>query len=350
MGMPRRPWAGIDSKERGVIIEAMILIRRSRIRHKCQIVMCVVGILLLACEAERDNPLDPESPYYKGTGAIIGWVKTRTGEPISGMTLTVEPETTEYEFCFSNEEGFYEFEEVAAGSCKVIASKKGYAADSNWIEVAVGREDTVNFFLDILPGFTSCKVSTHHILQNYYACPEAEVFDGDGLIDIDSVVFWVAELPDTLSLEYDAGAYRKIIYTDDLPGHSLEDLIGKDCFFRVIDKAGKQVSSSPVRAARIIYETPRVVKPVNFEEVGQNPELVWYKADLSYPYTYTVEVTNIKSGMPPVMVWSKGEISAGDTTVTVPILLSPDYYYWSVWVVDEFGDRSRSKEAGFEVK
>jgi len=312
-------------------------------------VVFIALVLLLACEPERDNPLDPNSPFYTGEGVIIGWVKTRIGEPITEMMLVVEPETTSAEFTFSDEKGFYELK-IVAGSCKVIASKEGYAQDSCWVNIPVGEADTVNFFLDILPWFVSCKVHTHHEYLHYHVVFEAEVADGDGLLDIDSVFLWVTGLADTFLLKYNAGVFQKSVPADSLSDSSLETLIGKDCIFLVRDKAGQGVQSNPIRVARIIYETPDVVSPANFEEVGQNPELIWHKAGLSYPYTYAIKVTRIQSGMSRIEVWSKEGIQADDTTVTVPLDISPDIYYWAVWVVDEFGNRSRSRELGFVVK
>jgi hypothetical protein len=309
--------------------------------------------LIIGCEAERDNPRDPSSPYYNYGGTIVGWVKTRIGEPIVGVRVTVEPE---HEFSFTDKDGFYELKQVVEENCTIIAYLEGYASDSIAIEMEWGDTDTVNFVLDSLPGFHLCRVTTHVESKTdtgstaRYALFEAEVFDGDDLLDIQSVLGWIGNPTDTFNLEYDPGntanqglVYAKTVSYKNLPGGSLEGLLGKDCFFLVRDRANKEAVSNPVRAVRVIVEIVELVKPVNHARVEENPELVWHKADAAYPYTYTVEVEDADS-----MVWSRAGIPSTDTTVQTN--LGVGEYSWHVWIVDEFGDRSRSLSTGFIVQ
>ncbi|MBN2378802.1 carboxypeptidase regulatory-like domain-containing protein [candidate division WOR-3 bacterium] len=314
------------------------------------IVIMMAG--LVVCDMEHDSPYDPESPDYRGEGSVLGWVKTRTGEPIPGITLVVEPETTITQLQLSNEEGFFEFKNIAAGGCKLTAEKEGFATDSTWLEVKVGGEDTVTFFLDILPQFTFCKITTRHVLDNVHVFFQASVTDGDGPVDVESVIAWVPDLIDTIELNYDSETqtYWKIVEVNELEIGSVENLIGKDCLFLISDKANQKVLSEPVRLARVIYPTPEVISPTNFERVGKNPTLVWHRTNLNYPFTYAVELIDYEEGVPHVTIWVKEHIESDDTSVVVPLDLSPDIYSWAVWVVDEFGNRSRSKQAGFEVQ
>ena len=320
------------------------------IRQLFLIILC--GGLLLSCEAERDNPRDPKSPYYTGEGSLRGSVKTRTGVPLPGITLVVEPETTACLFTTSNEDGSYNFSSVPAGKCMVIASKEGYETDTCPGSIEVEGADTVDFFLDALPRFLLCQVTTHHVLQKYYAIFEADAVDGDGAIDIDFVSSWVTGFQDPFDLYFDADKkkYTKQVDAESLPGKSLESLLGKDCFFEVTDKAGARVKSQPTSPARIIYEEPDLVKPVNFEKVGTNPVLIWHKPTFTYPYTYTVEVFRLQSGQPLERMWFRECIPKIDTAVTVTQELKADNYSWMVWVVDEFGNSTRSVLAGFQVQ
>ncbi|MBN2380986.1 carboxypeptidase regulatory-like domain-containing protein [candidate division WOR-3 bacterium] len=328
------------------------MVNRS-INRRYQTFAALALTLVLGCEAERDNPRDPLSPYYDYGGTIVGWVKTRIGEPIAGVRITIEPE---HEYSFTDKDGFYELKQVVEVSCTLIAHLDGYASDSTSIELEWGGKDTVNFILDSLPGFHLCRVTTHVESKidtgstARYALFEAEVFDGDDLLDIQSVLGWIGDPSDTFNLEYDPGntanqglVYRKAVSYKNLPGGSLEGLLGKDCIFLVRDRANKETVSNPVRAVRVIVEIVELIKPVNHARVNKNPELIWHKADASFPYTYTVEVEDADS-----LIWSRAGIPCTDTIVQTN--LDQGEYSWHVWIADEFGDRSRSVGTGFIVQ
>lgn len=304
----------------------------------------IIGLLLLSCEAERDNPYDPKSPLYRDEGALVGWVKTRTGKPIPGVVVEISPHN---KFSVTDLDGRYEMKCLKSGESRVFASLKGYSRDSGEVTIKILKTDTLNFVLDCLPQFEHCLVRTYNIInKNNQAEFETAVADGDGVVDIDSVSCWVEDILDTFRLEYDDGVYKKTIQAKTLPGNTLESLAGKDVFFIAYDKAGASSVSSPCAITRIIDEIPTLVEPVNFQIADKNPTLVWNKTLTSFPYSCRVEVMSTQLGV----IWSRDGISSNDTTVTVDENLEADDYSWVVWIVDEYGNHSRSITAGFKVK
>lgn len=306
-------------------------------------------MLSSGCDAERDNPWDPNSPY----GArITGWVRTKTGEPAEDVKVEVKTDVPQTKYCFSNDSGYYEIGGIPVGYCKVVASGESYAVDSVWVQTRLGREDTVNFFLDILPEFLWCEVTSEHFpgVNNFGAFFEAEIYDGDGPADIESVSLFIQGLETTFTLEYEEGVYRKMVYNRFLPDSSIELLIGKDCWFVVRDRAGCEMMSSPVRVSRIIYPTPEDVSPGpgDVVEAHQDLEIIWRQVVVPYPHTYAVGVTSDPYGVPLVYVAYKQGLPASDTSFSVN--LSPGEYFWTVWAVDEFGNRSQSRTVKFKVQ
>lgn len=323
----------------------------------------IAGSFLLAsfagCDAERDNPYDPKSPYYKPGGVVTGYVKTRTGMPVDGVKITVEPDG---HFSYSDVDGFYEVMGLVTEKSRVTATKEGYSSGDTSIVIRLGKKDTANFFLDILPEIVSCRVTTQHTYEGAYggkysAIFEAEVFDRDGTgwEDIDSVSVYITGLPDTFSLKFNepSGLYRREVEASYFPEDSLRGLMGRDCFFKVMDKVHEVTISDPCRAVRIIDKLPKVVMPDNFDTVGTMPELVWENYWESFSYTYTIGVWILEGGELGELICTISEIPR-DTTAKiskkVPTDLSPGFYKWKVSVVDEFGNRSVSKSGSFKVQ
>ena len=299
---------------------------------------------MVSCEAERINPLDPKSPLYRDEGALVGSVKTRTGKPIRDVIVET-PSLNKY--TVTDFDGRYELAGLKSGDAKVYASLNGYSSDSGQVKIRILKFDTLDFVLDILPQFDHCIVRTYNTInKNNQVEFEASVSDGDGIVDIDSVLCWVNDVVDTFKLEYDDGVYKKTIQAKTLPGQTLESLVGKKVFFIACDKAGQSVCSNPAMMTRIIDEVPTLVEPVNFQVVDKNPTLIWNRTSTSFPYTYKVEVMNTQLGV----IWTRGGIPPSDTTIVVDESLEADDYSWVIWIIDEYGNHSRSLIAGFKVK
>ena len=75
----------------------------------------------------------------------------------------------------------------------------------------------------------------------------------------------------------------------------------------------------------------------------------WRATLLPFAFTYRVDLWLVDAAGIPNLVLSQGGIAASVLSYTVGAPLAPGDYFWTVWVVDAAGNRSRSKEAGFRV-
>ncbi|MBL7074556.1 carboxypeptidase regulatory-like domain-containing protein [candidate division KSB1 bacterium] len=313
-------------------------------------------MLVVGCsDMAHDNPLDPDSPDYSGLGSVYGKVLSYSvpHTPIPEVVVTLSPSL---KVGVTDEDGEYRIDDVPVGSYWVLASRTGYCPDSLQITVSAGKTTQDTFYLDALPVFLETGVASIHIstwisLDDIYEAEfQARVTDPDGVNDIDSVFVRVdgigLEVPLGMNMD---GYFQTTLNAQDLPHRSLEDLLGQPVIFLARDQVGHYTLSDPMYLVRIIEETPRTISP-NQDTVGTQPLLVWEPLYLPYDFSYTVEVYQ-DIGLGYLWVWGTDNIpSSVDTIRVTQSLQSGFFHYWVVWVVDGFGDRSRSKEAAFNVE
>ena len=90
------------------------------------------------------------------------------------------------------------------------------------------------------------------------------------------------------------------------------------------------------------------------DTTGPIPLLQWSPPDVTFNYTYSLTISRTISGIRSD-VWSYTQLASineefqfpGDTSSKT---LDSGEYVWTISVVDDFGNYSRSKEASFVVK
>ena len=319
----------------------------------------IIGILFTGClkNADRINPLDPNSEIYKNRGRIAGNV-TGYYPPNIGIEDVEIKITNPYQVTMTDSEGFYQFDNIASGQYKILASKPGYATDSTIVQVSKRQSMTHNFRLDALPIFRHSSVTTFHISRwfprpydIYYLHCQVDADDPDGSGDIILVTINFAEINmiDTLSFLPSTGRYEKLIDIQELNISNPADIIGRSISFIAKDKPGNECHSLPIYPARIIEVTPIAISPTGLQSVNQLPRLTWRALDLMYTFSYRVEI--YRTDIPvPTLVWSQGEIASTETSIVVSDSLEAGRYYWTVAIVDEFSNWSRSKESSFQIE
>ncbi|MCD4663786.1 MAG: carboxypeptidase-like regulatory domain-containing protein [Bacteroidales bacterium] len=316
-------------------------------------------LILNSCfkDADRVNPLDPKSNRYKNEGGICGSV-TCYYPPyigISGVELNVIPG---YQGTITDKDGFFHINKIDRGQYLLIASKDGYASDSTTIQVKTGQHASHHIKLDALPMLEQPELKSSHISRWYprpydifYIEFSVKVNDPDGANDI-SCVTVNAEGPnfnDTLSFSPETNFYQKMINAKKIVQNNPGALIGRQVLFSAEDKAGNKNTSLPVQLAQIIHETPITISPAGLQTVNATPQLTWQSNDLVFLYSYRVEIN--RTDVPILtMAWCQENIAATDTTIVVSDSLEAGEYYWTVAIVDEFGNSSRSKEAPFKIE
>jgi len=321
---------------------------------KTAVLVLTVISLFIFCTPSRDNPLDPASPDYTGNGALTGKALSyyQPFQPLSGIFIEILPSDISIK---TSDKGDFQFSPIKKGAYQVVATHPDFAPDTQSVEVRCGRTVTVTFHLDALPQVDSIHIYTEHISRwfptrdIFRAQLQCTVSDPDGLNDIDSVQVIIPEIAYRLALAFNpsGGQYQGIIDSDNLPSRKLHDLIGKQLFISCRDKVGFSTNSDPFTLTRIIDELPVAVSPSGNQTVGTQPEFSWQVPLIYFNHSFMLEIYNIEGS--PTLFFQKKNIPMSDRTYTIENPLPAGEYYWVIWIIDEQGNRSRSKEARFTV-
>ena len=129
---------------------------------------------------------------------------------------------------------------------------------------------------------------------------------------------------------------------------SLEELVGQN--FDIEAKENSRPSQIIISGTlrRIIWNEVEFISPSNGETTSQTPILKWKKFNPGFEFSYKLEIYTIETF--PQLIWSKQKVVKDSTSYEVDTNLNIDEYFWVIWAVDEFGNRSRSKPASFKVE
>ncbi len=315
----------------------------------------IASLLILAgCvpDAPRENPLDPNSPNFRNSGTVSGRVLTYY-EPflgIAGASVTLPSKGITIT---TNSAGSFFFENVDAGGLTLIVSKSGYATDTVRTTLMPGGTATVQSRLNALPVISQAQIITRKIDQwwpgpVYSAVVTANVTDPDGAGDISLVTVAVDTLRLAMSFFTDPPRYQVTISGSSLPGRNIEWLVGKPIQVLAQDKPKGFSRSAPFYVLRIIQQTVVPTYPTALDTASASPEFQWARPDITFPYSYRIELYRQEEGV-PTLIWNREGLAATLTRFQYPETLPPALYFWTIFVIDEYGNLSRSKEASFIV-
>lgn len=323
-------------------------------------------LILLSCTApaEHSNPLDPQSPNFTDKGNLAGQV-TGYYQPfrsLSGARIALLPTGTSMS---SDANGRFMFSALSPASYTLVAEASGYAADTLTVEVFSRLTSTVDFRLNALPQVPEAFVTSAHVRTRASASDtdlvfldvRTVVFDPDGPNDITRVRVEVPTFAfnDTLARGQSANSWQRIFAPDELrttdgAGIDPYNLVGTAFHIIAADAPGANVISTPFQLARVIAEEPLPLEPANGVSLTTGaPQLKWQTPPLAFEHTFTLHVYKIVSGFQTLLLTIPG-LPAGSNTAPYPGRLTSGSYFWTVTIVDRFGNSSRSKEATFQVE
>ncbi|MEZ4703557.1 MAG: carboxypeptidase-like regulatory domain-containing protein, partial [Rhodothermales bacterium] len=248
--------------------------------------------------------------------------------------------------------------DLPAGSYVLTARREGYVATTDSVTVVVGDIVERVMRMDGMPRVDRFDVRSAHI-SRWWPPPQelyrlevtAEVSDPDGISDIDRVWIEVPEvgLVDTLVASGTPGQFLSILQEASLPV-GVESLLGHDHVIHVRDRAGYELVSSARKIARVIDATPVASTPTSLATlIDPAPRFNWEPLRMPYPYTYRLDIVRVDENIQTVVQLLEN-IPADSVSLKIPTPLLSGEYFWTVSVVDEFGNRSRSREAGFRIQ
>ncbi len=308
-------------------------------------------------DAGHGNPLDPLSEGFEEVGTLTGQVTTFYApfRSLDGVEVHLTPGPF---VAITDAEGRFTFRRIPVGTYVVRTEKEGFATATDTVAVPLGPPVETTLRLDGLPTVVALSTATVHVsrwwpppLDLFRLEVSAQVDDPDGVADVEEVFLEIPELgfSTTVQSSGEPGRFALTIPEENFPTGALQALMGRPFRLRLRDRAGFERMGDPWTLVRVIEETPVAVDPQGLAVLGTpTPVLTWERVRLPFPFTLEVEIVRqeanvqvrdrLMSGLPPE-----------STSVQVDAPLAPGTYLWAVTIVDEFGNRSRSKEVGFTI-
>ncbi len=307
--------------------------------------------IILSCNAPRNNPLDPQNPD-NNIGIIEGYIKTTKVPqlPIENCKIFWVNEGI---ITNSNKDGFFRIEHVKKKNGWLLIEKENYSTDSLLITFNNQNKILQTIFLNSIPRmndlkFYSITINRFPSNQKYNLEIETNITDEEN--DIDSVFIENIELNTNKKLLYNPSTkyYANSIYLEDLNITSIDAVIGKEFYINVFDFEGKKIVIGKSNIKRIIKKEIETTAPSGRDTVDtSNPLLEWRRFEPGFEFKYLLEIKTDER--PAILVWQK-EISSNEIQYLTDANLSSGDYFWVIWAIDEFGNRTRSKEASFIIK
>ena len=326
----------------------------------CTILFYSVALLGCVDDAPRDNPLDPLSPKYKGEGSLIGrtiTIKPLIGDDkITGVAGVVISHLESGIFVITDSAGYFAFNNLQEGLQSFLCTKQNFTSDTFQVQIQSRTSTNVVRELNGAPVVLFQKILTRkvdHVSQSteYFVDIEAEVTDPNE--DLDSVWFNVVDtmyfpMLNSIGSNKFVASLKKLRF----PTNTISWLIGKELHIVSRDKNLAINISTPFFITQIIENTSTPLSPSSFESVNHDSLIFkWKPPDVTFNYTSTVTI--YRAGTDDVLSVFPGITSNNEqypeigSVVSIPI---DGNCFWTVTIVDEFGNYSRSKESYFTVQ
>jgi len=119
----------------------------------------------------------------------------------------------------------------------------------------------------------------------------------------------------------------------------------------VRDRAGAIQTSGPRHLLRVIETIPVLTSPgglVSIPISQGNITFRWQPMRLPFLFTYTVEIYRLDFGLQTLVARVPQIPSTADSVRLVNNFLPGDHF-WVLYIVDEYGNSSRSRESAFLI-
>jgi len=249
--------------------------------------------------------------------------------------------------------GIFNLETVGAQDNWIFFEKSGYFADSSFITWGNQRTITRDIFLNTQPLLDSLNLysvilNRYPSLQTEQAVIEAWISDPDNDVDTVKVLIPVSDVMYTIPYNTTVKSYERVFSIFDLEIERLEEIVGYNFQITIYDVFDHVLQFETGSIIRVIRDEVHFQSPSGNELTGATPTLVWEVFNPGFNFTYTLEIFTAE--ITPQLQWRKEYIDMGITTNTVDSPLPAGPYYWIIWAIDSFGNRTRSKPASFTVE
>lgn len=317
------------------------------------LLMIISGWLNFTCDAPRYNPLDPENPDNK-LASISGQVETFSIPhlPIENVDVYWKDGN---QLIQTDLTGYFQIINIVPIDGWIHFSKSGYLDDSVYIEWEQNLNQNLNIEFNKRPYLDSLLI--YSIIQNRYPNIQVLTLGIEALIsdpdnDIDSVYVQNPDLNfnDFLLYNVNKQMYQRTFSMSDLGIVTAEAVIGHEFQIIVKDKLSNRIQLDKMSVKRIIKEQINLISPGSHDVVSSLPTLSWEPLTPGYFLKYNIEIYNTDD-VEARLIWQKQGIAQNTSSVQVDQeLFASENYFWVIWCIDEFNNRSRSRPKSFEVE
>ncbi|OGU77077.1 MAG: hypothetical protein A2V93_02440 [Ignavibacteria bacterium RBG_16_34_14] len=325
-------------------------------RIRLHFFLLIISVILIGinCNAPRTNPLDPLNPDYN-YGTIEGTVQTIGNPSIAIANVQILWENANL-ITETNAFGRFRLINIPMEDGKIIFSKTGFKSDTLAVVWGNSKRFISLTFLNRIPTLDTVSIYTS-ITNEYSQDPESELFVKAWITDLDRDVDSVFIINETLNLKKPLfnpfeGYYLDTLTESDLNVNDIEQTIGLDFSIMAKDGSDNEFVIGSDRVTRVIKDEVTGLQPSTDSSIIDTTQPVifeWNRFEAGYDFNYMIEVYsyNVSSSQ---LVHSKSNFSSDSTSYTLPQILSDNNYFWVIWIIDEFQNRSRSKPATFRIQ
>ncbi len=315
---------------------------------------CVCAVAWNGCVSDvpHDNPLDPLSANPLSGASLSGRVvlKNQLSVGVAGAFVSMLPGAA---IAVTDSLGYFVFQNPSTAVQAVVIRKNNFVTDTAAVTLARGESRQLTIELNAVPALSAVRIVTRKIdlwwpNPIYSASISASADDLNGVSDLDSVWISVDSLNFSMSYSVTGKNFQATLYASQLPTNTLEWLIGRPCTIRARDKSGAVGVSAPAFAARIIDDEAVPVYPAAQDTALSSPEFKWTPPSSLFPFSYSIAVVRLDAGT-QTAVWSQSAIGSYVRTFQYPAVLQAGLYFWTISIVDEYGNIAQSKESSFIV-
>ncbi|MFQ5631769.1 MAG: hypothetical protein ACE5I1_23600, partial [bacterium] len=239
----------------------------------------------------------------------------------------------------------------------LTVSTSGYQDTTTAVTVFSRKTSPIEIRLNGLPVIQSTLVTSAKITTREANTPRfflevfSEVTDQDGANDIKMVEVTISarSFVDTLTRVAGVERWQRLFLPEELSLLDFSQLVGSP--FRIVarDFPGVAIMSEPFFLARIISEVPQAFSPTDGAVASDAPLFRWQLPQIAFSFTQRIEVFRLDAGF-PALVTAISNIKPDIRSLPYIGRLSAGTYFWTIKIIDDFGNSSRSKEATFQVQ
>ena len=324
-------------------------------RNKTLLTLLITLLAFTGClkDVPHNNPYDPANPDYGF--AIRGKVQTYYSprQGISGAQIKLENLQVG---TLTGVDGEFAINGLMPDSYRVSFSADLFAPETLLIDL---RDDTlVTVNLDALPRFQSIDLTTHHEWRHFpigdhsFLKIRAMVDDPDGFADIATVYFNVHKfgtdsviVQDTLASSINQKEFTALLDVAELNTENIQDLVGHEFVFHVVDDVGEKVASPNYFISRVLTDS----LDINMHEIAADSiKFIWKPRLLHYHVAQYILLYQVNIGALSLFR-EVGPIDQNSKSTKIANDLPDGTYVWRVQHRDAFGNTNLSKEASFEI-